>query len=561
MDGWRALTRALIWMIRNHIRHIRNESRLKIVFILSFAVCFWLGALGLFYKGFSFIHRFPLVGSILVDEAIYLFFAGLLIMLSLSSLIICYVTFYTSKEVGFLFSLPVGERAIFFYRFSQSVVFSSWAFLFIGIPFILAYALVKQVPFWFYASIPLYFIPYIILPNACASVMIIIFVKVIDPRRGKYLFGLLLFSILSVGYWAYRNTIRPAILAKTEFEYIMNELLHHLQFLRHPLFPGYWISRSIIASGINKIQDALFYFAAFLITTIFLLQINWILGKREYFREWAVSQEGGRVGMHPADRGILNRLNLLFSWLPREARAMTIKDIKIFLREPGQWSQFLIYFSILGLYIFNLKNIPSEAIGPFWQISITFLNLMATLLVLASLTVRFLFPLMSLEGNKLWILGLSPITFKALIYQKVILYFIGIFVISESLMFSTNVILHTSRTLTSISCGVAGLASFGLVGLSIGLGALYPNFKEENTAKIVSGFGGTLNFLISLVYVCLLIGAFALPFYSYDVYSAISFKGFNLLMAAAWGIGLSGTIAVGVIPVIVGYKHLEHTEV
>jgi len=34
------------------------------------------------------------------------------------------------------------------------------------------------------------------------------------------------------------------------------------------------------------------------------------------------------------------------------------------------------------------------------------------------------------------------------------------------------------------------MASIGLVGLSIGLGTVYPDFKEDNSAKIVSGFGG-----------------------------------------------------------------------
>jgi len=33
---------------------------------------------------------------------------------------------------------------------------------------------------------------------------------------------------------------------------------------------------------------------------------------------------------------------------------------------------------------------------------------------------------------------------------------------------------------------------FSLISLCVGLGALFPNFKEDNPAQIVSGFGGTL---------------------------------------------------------------------
>src|SRR5204863_9210692 len=43
--------------------------------------------------------------------------------------------------------------------------------------------------------------------------------------------------------------------------------------------------------------------------------------------------------------------------------------------------------------------------------------------------------------------------------------------------------------------------TFTLTGLAVGLGALYPNFKEENPSKIVSGFGGTFCLVLSFLYI------------------------------------------------------------
>ena len=40
-----------------------------------------------------------------------------------------------------------------------------------------------------------------------------------------------------------------------------------------------------------------------------------------------------------------------------------------------------------------------------------------------------------------------------------------------------------------------------LNGLAIGLGVLYPNFKEDNPSKIVSGFGGTFCLVLSFLYI------------------------------------------------------------
>jgi ABC-2 type transport system permease protein len=52
-----------------------------------------------------------------------------------------------------------------------------------------------------------------------------------------------------------------------------------------------------------------------------------------------------------------------------------------------------------------------------------------------------------------------------------------------------------------------------LTGLAVGLGALYPNFKEENPSKIVSGFGGTFCLVLSFLYILgsVVMLAFATP--------------------------------------------------
>lgn len=53
--------------------------------------------------------------------------------------------------------------------------------------------------------------------------------------------------------------------------------------------------------------------------------------------------------------------------------------------------------------------------------------------------------------------------------------------------------------------------SGALCGLSVGLGALFPNFKEDNPSKIVSGFGGTLCLVASFLYIVLFITLLAVP--------------------------------------------------
>ena len=50
------------------------------------------------------------------------------------------------------------------------------------------------------------------------------------------------------------------------------------------------------------------------------------------------------------------------------------------------------------------------------------------------------------------------------------------------------------------ACAIAAM-TFTLNALATGLGALYPNFREENPSKIVSGFGGTFCLILSFLYI------------------------------------------------------------
>jgi ABC-2 type transport system permease protein len=53
----------------------------------------------------------------------------------------------------------------------------------------------------------------------------------------------------------------------------------------------------------------------------------------------------------------------------------------------------------------------------------------------------------------------------------------------------------------------------GLSGLSVGLGAIVPNFHETDPSRIAVGFGGTLNLIIGLLYLLVVLGLMAGPYH------------------------------------------------
>jgi ABC-2 type transport system permease protein len=83
--------------------------------------------------------------------------------------------------------------------------------------------------------------------------------------------------------------------------------------------------------------------------------------------------------------------------------------------------------------------------------------------------------------------------------------------ITIGLMIVSSLLLHLPWSKVAFFAGAIGLMSAALSGLSVGLGALFPNFKEDNPSKIVSGFGGTLCLVTSFLYITIFVTLAALP--------------------------------------------------
>src|SRR5205814_3002180 len=99
---------------------------------------------------------------------------------------------------------------------------------------------------------------------------------------------------------------------------------------------------------------------------------------------------------------------------------------------------------------------------------------------------------------------------------------------------------------------VVTVMTFSLTGLSVGLGVLYPNFKDANPSKIVSGFGGTLCLVLSFLYILasvLLLGLGATGLHPHAGWVVAGVSGFAAL-----------SLLIGWLPVKLGLRQLKHFE-
>src|SRR5436309_2719504 len=149
--------------LRNASRAVLGQS-IRPLSILLCGLVVWVFIFVVSYVGFRFLQQqgFPLVGG-LVGLLFELLFASLAALLLFSSGLILYSSLFNSAETAFLLSLPVRADQVFAFKFHGAIAFSSWAFVLLGSPILIAFGLAYAAPWYFYVLLPLYFLGFILI--------------------------------------------------------------------------------------------------------------------------------------------------------------------------------------------------------------------------------------------------------------------------------------------------------------------------------------------------------------------------------------------------------------
>jgi ABC-2 type transport system permease protein len=559
-DG-RALITLRLRLVRNILATVREHSRLKIAVVTVFGFGVLMGLSFLFYRMFEFLNERTFRDMrVILDEYVFaLFFLTLFVMLVFSTAIIAFSSLFRAAETEFLLSQPVSVGAVFLHKFSEATTFSSWAFLVLGVPLFVAYGVANDVPWYFFPGIVLFFVAFIPLP-ACIGAAIAILVAAYFPRKRSHVLagaGLLVAAV--VGSWA----IHMARFLRHSFEMSqawIQKILATISFCQNPWLPSRWVGKGVAAIAHGQPAEALFFFLLLLSNSLFCGMLCYLLAVRVLRRGWSVCQASAVQRKYRLDGPLDRALEAATFFLRPEMRLFVKKDVKTFVRDPAQWSQVLIFVGLLGVYSLNLRNLGHDTMDLAWKNIISFLNLAATSLTLSTYTGRFVFPMISMEGRRFWVLGLLPVERRSILLGKFFFSVSGALLISESLMLLSDYMLRMPVGMTALHCGVVGLLCVGLSAIAVGLGATFPNLREDDPSKIVAGFGGTLNLMLSLVFVTVVVGMVAAPCHLYFARGIISIETFRTWMAASIGAAVVLSVVTCLIPIRVGIRAFERME-
>ncbi len=553
MAPTRAFTRKSWYQAVNAWRLIKEQPKFKVIFILSFAVVCEAGLYFMFRHGFHYLGRLDAIAGLITGRLFSLFFLGMGIMLVMSGMVTAFASLYRSAEVPYLLTKPMSLSRIVVLKFVESTHFSSWAFVFIILPYVAAYASHEHLSARFAFCTLVFSVPFLFLCSGIGSLVIILAVRWLPHRVSLRMAGwglLAAASVLIIRFASQEKELKEAA-------FTLSALIPGMKLAGNALIPSTWVAEGIQAVARGQWGTGSIYFGVLTMTALTLTTgVEWI-GSRTFQASWE-KLEMGRGKQSGTSRAF--RIgDVLLGFLRSDVRAMVMKDFRTFCRDAMQWSQALIFFGLLGIYFGNIRSLDYHTYSPMWRNMVAFLNVFSVSAVLCSLGSRFIYPQLSLEGQGFWLLGLSPTRMKRVLLSKFFSAVVSLSLASVALIGLSSSMLQTEGSVLVMSLVLMACISFSVCGLSTGLGAIFMDLRQRNPAAIVGNFGGTLNLVLSLGLMLATIVPAGVLFHmnSQEVIAGGDFR-IGLIALLAWLAVL--TCLFTVTPLVMGLRSLENRD-
>ncbi len=479
-------------------RRNQSNSRIRIFLFAAVGLTFWLGTFAIFYRVLSYFQSVEDFGNILAIKLLSMMIITFFTLLLFSSIINSLSHLYLSRDLPLLHSLPVSLQDLFMSRWLSSVFDSSWMVAAFSLPIFLSYGLVFEAGVYFYIAALCAVFCLCLCASAISSLVVLLGAAALPAGKIRTLFVILGVALAMLLIVVLRM-IRPEQLVNPDSFASVVLYLNSMQALSWPYLPTTWIADAVRHALNGEWKTSLFNLALSLSFVFALIFINQMAASYLYFRGFSRAQTTAKRFFTQATFRGHSWEGLLF-FLSRPAKAFAIKEVRSFFRDSTQWPQLFLICALIVVYLYNFSVLPLDK-SPiktiYLQNIFSFLNVGLASFVLAAISARFVFPAVSMEGEAFWIIQAAPVSMKTFLWIKFFLYYIPLVILSEGLIVTTNILLGVTPFMMFLSMVTIFCLVPAIVGLAVGLGARYPDFKSENPALSVTSFGGLLFMLLS----------------------------------------------------------------
>jgi ABC-2 type transport system permease protein len=331
-----------------------------------------------------------------------------------------------------------------------------------------------------------------------------------------------LLAIISILYlsaiYAYFRVVNPVQLVSEVMKHYpdVNEYFGYLDPPLVHYLPNHWVSEFLYWSTTGEWARAIPYFTLLLLTMIGLIVLAGLMARRYYYSSWVAASDA--LALKGERRGGFRLRLLEFGGkgiLEPQVEVLLKRDLWLFFREPSQWLHLLLMVVLILIFVISLSTLELKLTQPFLE-AVTFLVVfMFNGFLVASISLRFVYPSVSLESESFWCIRSSPLSLRKLYFLKLAVALLLVIGMAELLAIMSVLILQHDLYLVAFGGVCTFFIALTLTSLNLGAGTYFAIFKEKNPIRVASSQGASLTFLLGMVYLMVVVGSLMVPLNRY----------------------------------------------
>ncbi len=170
LEDFRLMAGCRAAQLRNLVDIQLRDSPWRTLAIIGLLIGIWTALYTLLDHVLGQVRNWGLVGLV-ADQHVFLhFFLVLAVMLAFSNGVLAFGALYGRDESAYLLSMPIHARAVVCVKWIESLFLSSWSFLLLGVPLMLAVAHNSNVAWYYYPLFLAHFVGFVAIP-ACVGLL------------------------------------------------------------------------------------------------------------------------------------------------------------------------------------------------------------------------------------------------------------------------------------------------------------------------------------------------------------------------------------------------------
>lgn len=506
----RIVAALLRWRLVIAAKVVRERDLARLAVALAFVLVFAAVVVGeyhFFTRSFRAVATLGVAGPPLTLYALEGFFVLVLVIGTLSAVATGSTVFFRVAENRLLLSAPVPIRSLFVLRGVETFLLTSWAFVLLAAPALVALGVSHHRAAGFYAFGAGLLVGFLLFAGALGTLLTMVFGTLLGHFRSRYgIMGLTALLLVLAALLVGRSVVPTRADFATMFEPgTLNGTTIALHFVeeRFARWPSHAFAASVFGLATGQGSHPARTFAWSLGLPLLALAAAYWGGGALFRRTVWRAAEGVLAARAEGDAVPPRGWTTFPVVLPGPVGGLLEKELLTLARTPQELGRaaFLAFLLLLYMFFFLRVPVPEDAGTEDVTARVIAFSLLAAGYFLTTLALRFVYPSLSLEGRSVWILLASPVRLRALFWAKLALYSLAGFVGLGGISLVGGHRLGLSPAGLVLFAILLGLMSVTIMAVALSLGVCWPDFRGRNAEALATSGGGLLTTLLCLAYV------------------------------------------------------------